>query len=324
MDIYEEVKSYQRIGIGGHIRPDGDCIGACVGLYFYLTKRLSEADIYVFLERPGNSFRNVPGMEIVNCEEDYREWEAVDAFIALDTVPERLGAALDLYQRAEKTINIDHHISNQADDAMVNYVVPGASATSELIYDVIDKSYLDATIAQLLYMGMAHDTGVFRYSNTSPKTLRAAADLLEYGFDFSKLIDETFYEKTYLQNQILSRIVLDSRRYMDGKIIVGAADHHFIGMYDARKEDFEGVVNQLRITQGVECAVFIYEKEQGYFKCSLRASSDLVDVAKIAMEFGGGGHIRASGFDAQMELSALEGKLVEMISGQIASKLPSD
>lgn len=324
MDIYEEVKSYQRIGIGGHIRPDGDCIGASVGLYFYLTKRLPEADIYVFLERPGNSFRNVPGMEVIDCEEDYREWEAVDAFIALDTVPERLGAALDLYQRAEKTINIDHHISNQADDAMVNYVVPGASATSELIYDVIDKSYLDATIAQLLYMGMAHDTGVFRYSNTSPKTLRAAADLLEYGFDFSKLIDETFYEKTYLQNQILSRIVLDSRRYMDGKIIVGAADHHFIGRYDARKEDFEGVVNQLRITQGVECAVFIYEKEKGYFKCSLRASSDLVDVAKIAVEFGGGGHIRASGFDAQMELSALEGKLVEMISGQIASKLPKD
>lgn len=322
MDIYEEVKSYQRIGIGGHVRPDGDCIGASLGLYYYLSKRLPTADIYVFLEQPGNSFRNIPGLENIYSEEDYRGWEAVDVFIALDTIPERLGAALDLYKRAEKTIVIDHHISNPADDAMVNYVVQDASATSELIVDVADKSYLDETIAQLLYMGMAHDTGVFRYSNTSPKTLRTAADLLEYGFDFPKLIDETFYEKTYLQNQILGRIVLDSRRYMDGRIIVGSADESFIKMFNARKEDFEGVVNQLRITQGVECAVFLYEKEKGYLKCSLRASSDLVDVAEIAVKFGGGGHIRASGFDAQMELAALEKKLVEMISEQIASKLP--
>ncbi|MDE6712426.1 MAG: bifunctional oligoribonuclease/PAP phosphatase NrnA [Lachnospiraceae bacterium] len=319
MDIYEEVKSYQRIGIGGHIRPDGDCIGASLGLYFYLKKRLPEADIFAFLEHPGNSFRSIPGIESIYSEEDYREWEAVDVFIALDTVPERMGAALDLYKRADKTINIDHHISNQAKDAMVNYVVPKASATCELIYDVIDHSYLDAEIAQLLYMGMAHDTGVFHYSNTSPKTLRVAADLLEYGFDFPKLIDETFYEKTYLQNQILGRIILDSRRYMDGKIIIGAADHHFIRTYDAKKEDFEGVVNQLRITEGVECAVFLYEKEKGCFKCSLRASSDLVDVARIAVEFGGGGHVRASGFDAHMELQVLEDKLVEMISKQITA-----
>lgn len=319
MDICEEVKSYQRIGIGGHIRPDGDCIGASLGLYFYLKKRLPEADIFVFLERPGNSFRNIPGIECIYSEEDYRKWEAVDVFIALDTVPERMGAALDLYKRADKTINIDHHISNQAKDARVNYVVPKASATCELIYDVIDKDYLDAEIAQLLYMGMAHDTGVFHYSNTSPKTLRVAADLLEYDFDFPKLIDETFYEKTYLQNQILGRIILDSRRYMDGRIIIGAADHHFIRTYDAKKEDFEGVVNQLRITEGVECAVFLYEKEKGCFKCSLRASSDLVDVARIAVAFGGGGHVRASGFDAQMELQALEDKLVEMISKQITA-----
>lgn len=319
MDIYEEVKSYQRIGISGHIRPDGDCIGASLGLYFYLKKRLPEADIYVFLERPGNSFRNIPGIDCICSEEDYREWKAVDVFIALDTVPERMGAALDLYKRAEKTINIDHHISNQADNAMVNYVVPNASATSELIYDVIDKSYLDDVVAQLLYMGMAHDTGVFHYSNTSPKTMRAVAELLEYGFDFPKLIDETFYVKTYLQNQILGRIILDSRRYMDGRIIIGVADYNFIKAYNAKKEDFEGVVNQLRITEGVECAIFLYEKEKGCFKCSLRASSDLVDVAKIAVEFGGGGHVRASGFDARMELSVLEDKLVEMISKQITA-----
>lgn len=324
MDIYEEVKSYQRIGISGHIRPDGDCIGASLGLYFYLVKRLPEAEVYVFLERPGKAFRNIPGIGSINSQENYEEWEAVDVFIALDTVPERLGAALDLYKRAEKTINIDHHISNPADAATVNYVVPQASATSELIYDVIDRSYLDAAIAQLLYMGIAHDTGVFHYSNTSPKTLRSAADLLEYGFDFAKLIDETFYEKTYLQNQILCRIVLDSRRYMDGRIIVGAADAQFMKTYDAKKEDFEGVVNQLRITEGVECAVFLYEKEKGLFKCSLRASSDLVDVAKIAVAFGGGGHVRASGFDVRMELPALEDKLVEMISGQIDSKLSAD
>lgn len=317
MDIYEEVKEYKRIGIGGHIRPDGDCIGASLSLYLYLTKRMKDAEIFVFLEKPANSFRNLPGIENICSEDDYSQWKKMDVFIALDTVPDRMGAASYLFNHADKTINIDHHISNRNGSAMVNYVVPEAAAACELIYEVIDHAYLDRDIAQLIYMGIAHDTGVFHYSNTSPKIMRIAAELMEYQFDFPKLIDETFYEKTYLQNQVQSRIVLESRRYFEGKIIVGSADADFIRSYGAVKEDFEGVVNQLRITEGVECAIFLYENPNGSLKCSLRASSDMVDVSKIAMEYGGGGHVRAAGFDSDMDIKLLESELIERITGQI-------
>ena len=320
LDVYEEVKAYHRIGISGHIKPDGDCIGSCLALYFYLKKRLPESEIRVFLEEPGYSFRNIPGLSNIRSLTDNSNCTVPEVFIALDTVPERMGVAYELFQKAEKTLNIDHHISNANGSAMVNYIDPKASATCELIYKVMDPAYLDETIAQLLYMGIVHDTGVFHFSNTSPETMRIAANLLEYSFDFPKLIDETFYEKTFLQNKTQSRIVLDSRLYLDGKVIIGSADRSFMKKYGATKNDFEGVVNQLRITEGVECAVFLYEKEEGLFKCSLRASSDLVDVAKVAMEFGGGGHVRAAGFDSSMTPDLLENRLIEKIAKQIFGK----
>lgn len=317
MNIYEEVRGYKRIGISGHIRPDGDCIGAVLSLYLYLSKRMEDAEVFAFLEKPSNSFRNIPGIEKICSEGDYSHWKKMDVFIALDTVPDRMGAASYLFDHADKTINIDHHISNRNGSAMVNHVVPEAAATCELIYEVIDHAYLDKDIAQLIYMGIAHDTGVFHFSNTSPKIMRIAADLMEYQFDFPKLIDETFYEKTYLQNQVQSRIVLESRRYFDGKIIVGSADGNFMKQYGVSKNDFEGVVNQLRITEGVECSVFIYENPNGKLKCSLRSSSDLVDVSKIAMEYGGGGHVRAAGFDSDLEIGLLESRLVEAVTEQL-------
>ncbi len=141
---------------------------------------------------------------------------------------------------------------------------------------------------------MIHDTGVFQYSNTSPKTLRIAADLLEYQFDFPKLIDETFYEKTYVQNQILGRALLESILFMDGKCIASMIDRKLMEFYHATSKDFEGIVNQLRIVKGVECAIFMYETGTLEYKVSLR-SCGIVDVSKVASYFGGGGHVRAAG-----------------------------
>ena len=94
----------------------------------------------------------------------------------------------------------------------------------EVDLQLMDKQYIDQEIAKALYIGMIHDTGIFQYSNTSPNTLRTAAELIEYKFDFSGLIDETFYEKTYTQNQLLGRALLESIMFMDGKCIVSAID----------------------------------------------------------------------------------------------------
>ena len=145
-----------------------------------------------------------------------------------------------------------------------------------------------------LYIGIIHDTGVFKYSNTSPRTLRVAAELIEFGFDFPRLIDETFYEKTYIQNQLMGRAVLESIRFLDGRCIVSMIDRKAMKFYQADPKDLDGIVNQLRIVKGVECAIFMYETAPMEYKVSMR-SNGKVDVAEIAMKFGGGGHTRAAG-----------------------------
>ncbi|HJA94029.1 MAG TPA: bifunctional oligoribonuclease/PAP phosphatase NrnA [Candidatus Eisenbergiella merdipullorum] len=292
MNLLEECKGAGSIGIGGHVRPDGDCIGSCMGLYLYLKKELPQADIQVFLEKPADIYGCISRIGDVDSTCD--EQKKFDVFFALDTSADRIGVAGTCFKMAGKRINIDHHISNENGCGDVNFVDPSASSTSELVYRLIGSEGLDRDIAEALYMGIVHDTGCFQYSCTSPSTLRAAADLISYGFDFSRLIEETFYEKNYLQAQILGRALLESIRFMDGRCVVSALSRKTLDFYGAGPQDLEGIVSQLRSIKGVECAIFLYETGVQEYKVSLR-SSEKVNVAAIASYFGGGGHIRAAG-----------------------------
>ncbi|MBR4768743.1 MAG: bifunctional oligoribonuclease/PAP phosphatase NrnA, partial [Lachnospiraceae bacterium] len=170
-----------------------------------------------------------------------------------------------------------------------------ASSTCELIYDLIDRKYLDEEIALALYIGIIHDTGVLKYSNVKPKTLRTVADLIAFGFDFASIIDETFYEKTRVQNEMLGRALCESILFMDGRCIASKIDLKTMEFYGAGSHDFEGIVNQLRYTKGVEVAIFMHETEPMEYKVSLR-SRGTIDVSEIAKFYGGGGHARAAGF----------------------------
>ncbi len=292
MNLLEECRGAGRIGISGHIRPDGDCIGSCMGLYLYLKKELPEAEIRVFLEKPADIYGCISRIEDVDSA--YGEQKNFDVFFALDSVADRLGKAQPYFENAKKRINIDHHISNANGCGNVNYVDPQASSTSELVYRLIGNDGLNQEIAKALYMGIAHDTGCFQYSCTTPETLRAAADLISYGFDFSRLIEETFFEKTYLQMQILGRALLESIRFMDDRCVVSVLNRKTLDFYGAGPQDLEGIVSQLRSIKGVECAIFLYETGAQEYKVSLR-SSEKVNVAAIASYFGGGGHVRAAG-----------------------------
>lgn len=290
--ILEELGGRDKIAVSGHERPDGDCIGSCMGLYLYLKKALPEAEIDVYLEKPADIFSCIQGIEEVktDCSADIR----YDVCIVVDTAGDRMGEAEKYFKTAAKTINIDHHISNAAGCGQVNYINPRASSASELVYELMDENLIDEAIAKAVYIGMIHDTGVFQYSNTTPHTLEIAAKLIAYGFDFSRLIDETFYEKTYIQNQILGRALLESILFMDGKCIVSAVDKKVMDFYGVGPKDLDGIVNQMRVIKGVECAIFMYQTGPQEYKVSMR-SNGKVDVAAVASYFGGGGHIRAAG-----------------------------
>ena len=296
-DLLKEIGEANSIGITGHIKPDGDCIGSCLALLMYLRKVFPDRKTELFLEKIAPCFKNIPGRELIVS--DFPDRPAFDVFIVCDTNKERTGDAEKYFDAAVKTINIDHHISNKDGCAMVNHVEPDASAAGEVLFKLMEKQYLDKDISKLLCMAIAHDTGGFHYSNTTPDTHRIAAELLEYGFDYAGMMDETFYFKTYKQNKLISEVVMESKLHLKGKVISGTLTLDRMHKLGVTKDDTDGIVNQLRITEGVECAIFVYEKKPGVFKASLRASTDNIDVSKLAEHFGGGGHVRASGCERE-------------------------
>ncbi len=291
MKIIDEVKNAASIAISGHIRPDGDCVGSVMGLYLYLKKELPGAEVDVFLEKPAEIFDCISHIEEIKSE--INTDKIYDVFIVLDCADDRLGDAGPLFENAGKRINIDHHISNPG-CGDVRIVEADRSSTAELLYDLMDADKIDREIATALYIGIIHDTGVLRYSNTSPRTLQVAAELIKYGLDFSDIIQKTFYEKTYVQTQIMGRAVLESVRFMNNRCIVSMVSRRMMDFYQVGPKDLEGIVNQLQVVKDVDCAIFMYETGTLEYKVSLRSNGS-VDVASVAMKFGGGGHVRAAG-----------------------------
>lgn len=290
--IAPELKGVRSVALAGHIRPDGDCTGSCMAIYNYICDNFKNIEVDVYLEQVQNVFSFMKNTDKVKTAFD--KDKAYDLFIALDSSDKsRLGEAEKYFDTAAKTICIDHHISNQG-YADVNCIHPHASSICEVVYELIGEGSIDKAIAEALYTGIIHDSGVFQYSNTSEKTMIIAGRLMSKGIEFAKIIEDTFNKKTYLQNQILGRSLLESILLLDGKCIVSGLTQKDMLFYGVSHQDFDGIVSQMRVTEGVECAIFLYETGNHEYKVSLR-SSDKVDVSRIAYYFGGGGHVRAAG-----------------------------
>lgn len=216
---------------------------------------------------------------------------------------------------AKRTICIDHHITND-NYADINHVVAGASSTCEVLYNLMDDKRINKDIAQSIYIGIVHDTGIFKHSNTSDKTMEIAAKLIKKGINFGRLIDETFIQKTYTQLQILGRCLMESTLLLDGKVIFSSIDHNVLDFYQAKFSDLDGIIDHLRTAKGCEVAVFVYETGINEYKISLR-SNGIVDVSKIAHYFGGGGHVKAAGCTMTGSVNDIINNLIPHIEAQI-------
>ena len=319
MKILEIVKNCGRIGISGHVNPDGDCVGGCCGLALYLRKAMSNAQVDVFLEPPLEALkRNTPGAETILYEIP-QEKEKYDAFIVLDSMPDRIGFAGELYENAALKINIDHHKTNPG-CGDIFYVDGSASSSCELVYHTMDGSLIDRNIAQALYVGLVTDTGVFQYSNTRASTMRLAGKLMEYGFDFTSVIREVFFERTYLQTKMLGICLERTEQIMDGYCAFCILERETLDRYGASRKDLDRISSQMLLTEGVDCAAFVHETDPGVWRVSMR-SEKIVDVARTAALFGGGGHTRAAG----CTIHALDGsgisESVGILKADIAGQL---
>lgn len=278
--------------IAGHIRPDGDCVGSCLATYNYITTYYPQIEVSLYLQPIPNIFKFMKNADkiISDCTAD----KEFDLFIAQDCGDlGRLGDAAKYFEHAKKTACIDHHISNQS-FADENYIFPQASSASELVFELIPRERLTKEIAECIYTGIIHDTGVFKHSNTTKETMEIAGKLIAFGIPFGKIIDDSFYRKTYKQLQIMGRCLMESVRIMDGRCLFSIVRQNVMKLYEAKPSDLHGIIDEMRTTEGVEVAILLDEREPGEFKVSMR-SNEIVDVSVIARYFGGGGHVRAAG-----------------------------
>ena len=313
-DIFRATKKASCIGISGHVHPDGDCIGSCLALLDYLKGEYPDRMIDVYLENIPPEFAFLKGADLIRHEPE--EAKVYDLFISLDcSTPDRLGPFEALFAAAGDRICIDHHITNEG-YARVNVINPEASSTCEILYELFDKEKISHACAEALYTGIIHDTGVFKHSNTSRRVMEIAGALIEKGVNTEMIQEETFFKKTYLQNQILGRALVESVMILDGRMIFSSISAKDIRFYGVSPSDFDGIVSQLKVTEGVECALFMYETEPDSYKISLR-SSDAVDVSKIAASFGGGGHKKAAGASIYGKRRDIIMNIAALVEGQL-------
>lgn len=290
--INEILQNVKVAGIAGHIRPDGDCVGTCMGLYLYLKQEYPDIEVDVYMEQPLKVFHYIQDIDQIKTEP--LSDKHYDLFITCDvSTADRISVAGELFAKADKTVCIDHHISNTG-FAQINHVKGDVSSASEVLYSLLDPEKVTRPIAEAIYTGIMHDTGVFQYSSTTSGTMEIAGKLMKTGFNFSKIIEESFFQKSYLQNQVMGRVLTESILLLDGRCIAGILRKKDLDFYGVSGKDLDGIVSQLRLTQGVQVAIFIYEHDTLRYKVSLRSNED-VNVSDVAQFFGGGGHIRAAG-----------------------------
>jgi len=288
--ILELVKDAETIAIAGHVNPDGDCIGSTLAMYNYLKHTGKSIDVY--LEPIGREFKELPGSDVIKNKAENKVY---DVFFMMDLGDtERIGVASKLFETAKKTICIDHHITSKgvADE---NFIFPSLSSTCELVFEMMDVELISKDVAACLYTGIIHDTGVFHHNCTSKRTMEIAGELMAKGIDFGHIIDHNFYSRTYKQNQVLGRCLMESLLLWDGVGIVSYVTQKELDFYMVSNSDLGGIIDQLRLTEGVKVAVFIHEKEPHTYKVSMRSTVPDLDVSKVASFFGGGGHKMAAG-----------------------------
>jgi phosphoesterase RecJ-like protein len=213
-----------------------------------------------------------------------------------------LGAAAELLERVPLSIDVDHHHDNSR-FGTISHVAADASSTGEIVRDLIALLDVPLTpaIAEALYVALVTDTGRFQYTNTTPKALRLAAELVEAGVDVQRVFQGIYESVEFAKLKLLARALERAQVYDGGRLVVSyllRSDFHELGVGE---EYAEGIIDYLRSVEGAELAATIREPPEppdALRRISLRSSSDEIDVSAIARQRGGGGHRQAAGFSS--------------------------
>ncbi len=317
-DIFnEQIRQARSICVLGHVSPDGDCVGSTLAAYHYIRnlKAGSEYTVQVYLEPINEKFKLLNGSSLIS--DDSGDGKTYELAVICDVADvSRLGRFEKYLKNAGKALLIDHHHTNEG---FGDYgIIKGeASSASEVLYDLLDEQYIDKNIAECIYTGIIHDTGVLRYSSTSKHTMDIAGSCMALGIDFGKIVEDTFFSMSFAQKQMLGYILSNAKLRASGRIIYSCIDMATRKAMHAEDLDMDGMIDQLRTTSGVYMAVYMYETKDGKVKASLRSNSDQVDVSRFCSKYGGGGHKKAAGcfvpHDFEKNMDEIEVDFLEQI-----------
>jgi phosphoesterase RecJ-like protein len=306
----------QSVALLGHVRPDGDCIGSQVGLARCLRDMGFDAVCYNHHEVPQNC-RSFVGDTPFFVDEHGVDTSRVA--ISVDCADhKRLGPVL---QEAfpEVYLNIDHHISNGR-YAKHNIIDGHASATGELLGGMLLDNQLpmDAVAAQALYVGIATDTGQFRFASTTCETFEICCHLMERGANPAAAAMELYERESPAKLALLQRFLASFRYLCENRVCIGIIDKDAWAATGATKEDTEGLVDYARSIEGVEIGILLEERED-MLKGSFRAKDPVHRVDQLAIEFNGGGHACAAGFNPGCTLEELMPRLEAALEKHFSS-----
>lgn len=285
------IRNAEKIAVIGHISEDADSVGSSLAAKNVLEHMGKKAD--VIFSAPLEKRLNFIKADGILLRET--KTEEYDLCLCLDCGDlGRLGERKSVFDKAKATASIDHHITNTyfADE---NYVVADAAATGEILFDVFKAlgAEIDKKTAEYLFIAIASDTGSFKYSNVSPKTMRVAAELLECGIDNAYISRMLFDTETEKAMHFRGKLMSDVETFFGGRLsLIGVKSSEF-EKFGVSEKDMGDIVNIARMVAGCEIAVSIRETKEK-IKLSFR-SNGKYDVGTLAQSFGGGGHKMASG-----------------------------
>jgi phosphoesterase RecJ-like protein len=291
--VIEQLKRAKRALIVGHVRPDGDAIGSVAALTLILRK-LGVAAEGCIPDRVPWFYREIPGTRILRTVEEIRG-RKFDTAIVLDSSDlSRIGDAVELLPREEPDVVLDHHVTNTGFGAL-NFCDPDYAATAMIVHEIGKRLVpYDRELAEVILLGIATDTGFFKYAAVDDRTFAAAAELARHGARIQPIASAVLEHRSPKTIRLLVEMFRTLRIEAGGRLAYAYVSAEMLRRTGCDEEETEGFVGEIRALHGVEVAILFTEWPEGEVHASLRSKS-YMDVSRVVRALGGGGHPRAAG-----------------------------
>jgi phosphoesterase RecJ-like protein len=305
--VVDAIGGHDRFTLTTHENPDGDALGSLLATKLAFDQLGKDSVMVLHSDAP------LPGeygfMPLAELLRRWPEDVSERVLVALDCANESRIGDDEILGRVPLTLDIDHHHDNTR-FGDVNLIVPDASSTGEVLRDLLRALELELTpdIAEALYIALVTDTGRFQYTNTTPKALRLAAELVEAGANVHRVFQGVYESVQFAKLKLLARALDRAQIYEGGRIVISYLLRTDFAEVGAAEPYSEGIIDYLRAVEGADMAVLIREPPRAdgpTRRVSLRASVDELDVSAIARKSGGGGHRQAAGFSSEASIEEI-------------------